>query len=568
MSTSLVTSLTQRTGVLNKKLAAYLLRRSSFHFSKDKVDALANMTAGAAVNNLFNNASPAPYLPRPLNYEETTDPDWIPLNTNAQEGLRRQYVAAWWFQNALLDQTANHKSAFFLHTIYATSHVGLSVTGNLSRDVSRFLFDHFALLKYLVQVNKDLKEVARKMTLDNLMLGYLNNRTNIKTSPNENYAREFLELFTIGRGTIQAPGEYSNYNESDISVAAELLTGFTTYGRRNTSVADPDTGILAGRAIPSRHTPGDKQFSNKFSGDNKVEGLANPTVAGMKNELDQFIDMVFNQFATAENYARKMYKFYVSNNVDEVCVTALANDLVSNGFKHMQTIKKLLKSDHFYSRCSTDYGGGDILKSPFELLAEGMSFFGTNLPEITDPTDLLQIERHFRRFGSIYMFNDIGENGGMKLFGPPSVAGYPAYYQEPLFDRNWYNPGTITTRYGIAEKLVKFYSNIYTNIDTLAYTLFLHEQRNIEVSNANLLLDEIVDYLLPQELTAARRTILLNIFLFDEAPQNWYQEWTLYYGGTLLDGTVVSGSGIDTGVRPHLDALVIAALASQEYQLK
>ena len=67
MSISLVTNLTQRTGVLNKKLAAYLLRRSSFHFSKDKVDALASMTAGAAVNNLFNNASPAPYLPRPLN---------------------------------------------------------------------------------------------------------------------------------------------------------------------------------------------------------------------------------------------------------------------------------------------------------------------------------------------------------------------------------------------------------------------------------------------------------------------------------------------------------------------
>jgi len=130
-TTTIVTSLDTRTGVLNKKLAAHLLRRASFRFTKEKVDQLANLTAAQAVNNLFNNAAPAPYMPRPLDWETTGDRDWIPQEDSFKDTLRRQYVSAWWLQNALLDPTAHHKTVFFLHTNFATSHVGLSITGGV-----------------------------------------------------------------------------------------------------------------------------------------------------------------------------------------------------------------------------------------------------------------------------------------------------------------------------------------------------------------------------------------------------------------------------------------------------
>jgi len=181
------------------------LRRASFRLTKPRVDQLAAMTASAAVNNLFNTASPTPYIPRPLDYEASvysaTGGEWIDDDSapNKHDGLRRQWIATWWLQNAIQDPTGTHKLAFFIHTFFTTSHEGLAPSG-LYYQVSRFMYDHLALLNYAAENDMDLKTLAKKMTLDNLMLCYLNNRVNKDTGNpndvNENYAREFLELFT------------------------------------------------------------------------------------------------------------------------------------------------------------------------------------------------------------------------------------------------------------------------------------------------------------------------------------------------------------------------------------
>jgi len=564
MSTSLVTTLTQRAGTLNKKLAAHLLRRCSFRITRDRVDQLAGLTTAAAVNNLFNAASPAHYIERPLNFEEA-NMDWIPESTSSQEGLRRQYVVAWWFQNALLNSRAHHKSAFFLHTIFATGWSGLVLTGGQNKEVSRYQYDHFLLLHWLVENNASLKTVARKMTLDNMMLGYLDNRANFKVPDlNENYGREFLELFTIGRGEQLAEGEYENYNETDVTLAAKVFTGFTNTSLRNNSDVDPETGILRGIADPSKHEPGDKVFSSKFGG-TTITGESSPTEAGMLQELDDFIDMVFAQPATAHNFARKMYSFYVSTTVDEAVVMDLADDLLANGYDFISTIKKLLKSVHFYSHCSVDYGGGNILKSPFEILAESMSFFDANLPAMSATPTVQEVEYHYRKFGSIYMNNNIGENSGMHLFSPISVAGYPAYYQQPLLDKNWYSSGTIPTRFGIGAQLVTFNGSLFTEIDTLAYVIWLHEVKGVDVSIADNLMDEMVDYLFPQPLTTERYDLIKGEFLMNLSEVNWFFEWFLYYGGGPEN---FPGDGDENRVRPHTDALVKSVLAAHEFQLK
>ena len=70
------------------------------------------------------------------------------------------------------------------------------------------------------------------MTKNNVMLSYLNNDENTKSNPNENFAREVLELFTIGKGAQAGVGDYTNYTETDVEEAARVLTGWT-FDKRN-----------------------------------------------------------------------------------------------------------------------------------------------------------------------------------------------------------------------------------------------------------------------------------------------------------------------------------------------
>jgi len=574
MASSTVSLLVPRAGNLGVKLAAALIRRTSYRFTKAKVDQLKDLDATAAVDDLFGADSPAPYIDRPRNFEES-DMDWIPLETNSQETLRRQYTSIWWFQNALLDDSANHKTAYFLHTIFATTHVNTVITNNLNKHVSRYLFDQLAVLAWLTGENRTLKEAAFKMTRDNWMLCFLDNRQNSGagnniTNLNENYAREFLELFTIGIANLAGQ---DNYLESDITEAAKVFSGYICEPIRTDSQTDDDHGQYIGTATPSRHWTGDKTFSTLFTGTNVVTGSSNPTAEDIEDEINQFIDIVFAQRATAENYATKIYRFYVSNNIDataEQVIQELADDLEANDYAYIQTIKLLLSSDYFYSVCAADYGGGNLLKSPLEILAESMSFFGTNLPEITDVNDVTQMEYHFRKFGTIYMYNDLGENASQKLFGPPNVAGHPAYHQPPMYDKNWYSPGSLAARYDIGSKLVKFNTKIYTEIDTLAYVHDLLLE-GIEVWNANTLTDLFLEYLSPIEISTQRRDFIKKLFTFTDSPGgdiNWHQEWVHYNGGIDYFGDPVTGDNDEDRVRPHLDALVISILSSQEFQLK
>jgi len=296
----------------------------------------------------------------------------------------------------------------------------------------------------------------------------------------------------------------------------------------------------------------------------------------MYQELDDFVDLVFDNPETARNYARKMYRFYVSveidNTIENTVIDGLANDLIANNYNLVATLKLLLKSQHFYSMCTAVQGGGNIIKSPIEILTEAMSFFNTDLPNLPASPTATDIEEHYFHFGTRYIFNTFGQNGGLLFLAPTSVAGYPAYYQEPLRDKNWYNGTTLPTRYGIGELFVKnqyYIDNIlHTSIDSVAFANYLADTLSVDVGDADVLVDAVVDYLLPQSLTTQRRDIIKNIFLDDLSPINWQCEWGLYHGDGCNVAPGVPPDGDDNRVRPHLDALVVSVLSSQEFQLK
>jgi len=147
-------------------------------------------------------------------------------------------------------------------------------------------------------------------------------------------------------------------------------------------------------------------------------------------------------------------------------------------------------------------------------LTEAISFFQTDLPTFVDPANptVVEVSDHFFRFATGFLYNSYGENSGMLLFAPPNVAGYPAYYQEPTWDQNWYTPGTIPTRFNLGAKFVRDWNStpvLRTKIDTVAYANYLHGLGTIDVGDVDQVLDEVL-YLFPQDISPDRRNLIRN----------------------------------------------------------
>jgi uncharacterized protein (DUF1800 family) len=137
------------------------------------------------------------------------------------------------------------------------------------------------------------------VTVDPGMLRYLNGDLNTAQKTNENYARELLELFTIGKGPEIAPGNYMNYTEQDVQQAARVLTGWRVL--RN---GDPSTSVF----VATLHDSGDKQFSDAY-GKIVIRGRSGATAG--HDEHSELLDMIFSQEETARFFVRKIYRWLV-----------------------------------------------------------------------------------------------------------------------------------------------------------------------------------------------------------------------------------------------------------------
>jgi len=197
------------------------------------------------------------------------------------------------------------------------------------------------------------------------MLQYLNNQQNRKGKPNENFARELMELFTLGRG---------NYAEQDIKESARSFTGW---------MYDKDGSFIF---RPNLHDAQPKTFFGKtgnFDGEN-------------------IIDIILEKPETATFISRKIYKFFVNDIPNETHVKDLADTFFKSGYDISAMMKKLFTADWFHNPENV----GTKIKSPAEFLI-GLSreFYVTyNKPQI-----LIQLQSSL----------------GQYLFNPPNVAGWP-----------------------------------------------------------------------------------------------------------------------------------------------
>lgn len=337
--------------------AMHLLRRATFGYTMADITKAKSMTTSAAVEALFSGEqSPTP--PAWVNLDPSKE-DFSDPNARQAAYYQRYYeMQRWWF--SLMKNgsfSILEKLTFFWHNHFCSDYLKVYYPQYLFAQNDAFRKNAWG----------DIKQLATKMVNDNAMLIYLDLNASIKGNPNENFARELLELFTLG---------VNHYTEKDIVEAAKALTGWR--------VAWP-TGTFNAQTWD----PNDKTFMGQ---------------TGKWNATD-VIRIIFEQDACARYFATKFYKYFVYDVPDETIVTELAGILKQNNFQLKPMLKALLGSAHFFDM---NVRGAQV-KSPLEFMAG----FERNLNYLTIPDDYA-IERSTKLT--------------LEPLNPPSVEGWKGHH--------------------------------------------------------------------------------------------------------------------------------------------
>lgn len=290
------------------------------------------------------------------------------------------------------------------------------------------------------------------------MLQFLNNQQNKKDSPNENFAREVMELFTLGRG---------NYTEKDIKEAARAFTGWG---------ANPK-GEFVFRT--NQHDDGEKTFQSK-TGNLKGEDILNIILQNPK---------------TSTFICTKIYRYFVNEIVDYQIIEQMTKRFRSTDYDIKDLMEYIFKSDWFYKQENI----GTRIKSPVELLVGLQRNFG------------IQFERK-----QPVLF--IQKSLGQILFYPPNVAGWSGgknwidsstlmtrmklpelIFKDSEITFNPKDEGDVNT-----ENLSKKIKQMQANIDWSAF------QNNFPTQDPQELLNKLDAYLLSRPLSAQQKSIILG----------------------------------------------------------
>ncbi len=282
---------------------------------------------------------------------EMTKDERQQLQKKSREEIRNLNLE-WLDEMVNSKQQLREKLAFFWHGHFACRNLNALYQQDLINIIRKHALGNFGTM---------LKEVSRSAA----MLAFLNNQQNRKQKPNENFAREVMELFTMGRG---------NYTEKDIKEAARAFTGWQFK--------------LNGEFI--------------FRENLHDEGLK--TVLGKTGNFDgdDVLDILLQQKQTAIYITTKLYRFFVNEEQDKEKINWLADRFYKSGYDISAFMKDVFTSDWFYDEKNI----GTRIKSPVELLVG----IRRTLP--------MQIENEEAQ---LYLQKILGQI----LFYPPNVAGWP-----------------------------------------------------------------------------------------------------------------------------------------------
>lgn len=511
--------------------AAHLLRRATFGPSIEQINGAVEAGLDATLEQLFADIpQPSP----PLNYDEDQDPyvpigqTWVnsPYNDGKNvKGSRWRSLRAWIMMNIMEeDISIREKLTLFWQNHFAVNNV----------NDPRFIYRYFDLIRNNAWGN--FKNLVKNMTVEPAMLRFLNGNQNTKNAPNENYARELLELFTIGKGPLAGPDDYTNYTEEDVLEVARILTGWRD---RGFSTKNPETPIEAYYTV-SRHDLTNKTLSHRF--DNVVIANQGDT------EYDALIDIIFQQKETARHISRKLYRWFIYYKIDDNAevnvIEPMADLLIENEFEIKPVLQTLLKSEHFYDILSV----GPMIKNPIDFALSPLKQMHVSFPK-DNPNLYYTIMNKF--YGYVKLME-------MDYINPPEVAGWKAYYQEPQFYRTWINATTLQQRMGYTNKIV---TSGYT---TQGVKILIDPLEVIQLvdpaDDPNAVIDVFAKMWFPQPITDSQKTALKEVIL----PGLPDFEWTVEYGQYAANP---EDGDLKDAIRSKLRDLIQAMMSMAEYYL-
>ncbi len=357
----------------NALRVAHAYKRLGFGAKYDDIQDGLQLTPAQLADNLITAAKNAP-LPSAPSWYNWSAGNYTDFNTERIEQYKE-----WYFQwiSDMLNTGVREKMALFWHNHFVTKFVDYQCPS--------YMYEYHKLLQ--THAFGNFKTFVKEIGKTPAMLTFLDGVKNKKNRPNENYARELLELFTLGVN--------NGYTQQDITEAARALTGWTN----QTSQCAPITFDPA-------------QFDNN-----------NKTVFGQtaNYDFDGIHDLIFQERAVevSQFIASKIYAQFVHALPNQTIIDGMAQTFRNNNFEIEPMLLELFKSDHFYE----DEAISVNIKSPVEYLLmlpkEG------NLPY--DQTILELVG---------YLTIDMGQ----QLFNPIDVSGWNG-------NRAWINSTAITTRW-------------------------------------------------------------------------------------------------------------------------
>jgi uncharacterized protein (DUF1800 family) len=350
---------------------AHLLRRAGFSPSAPELDAAERKGRDALLDEL-------------LNPERVPDPAEAALPTDAIDYARPVNLPLWWMLRMVKTaRPLQEKLALFWH-----GHLTSSITR-----VNQLRFTMIAQNEFFRRNGLgSFRDLIIGVSKDPAMIQWLDSNTNRKGKPNENYARELLELFTLGRG---------QYSESDIREAARAFTGWF---QRD--------GVFA--FTPGQHDTGQK------------------TIFGRTGNWDgtDVCEMAVSHPAAGPFLTRKLWEFFAYRNPEPDVVGDLARVYSSSGYDIRAVLRALFMHPAFYSERAYHA----VVKSPVEVIVGFLRSLEAKVDLTAPPETRLQLASQLTGAATAM---------GQTLFSPPNVAGWPG-------GPAWVSTTALITRYNFA----------------------------------------------------------------------------------------------------------------------
>ena len=506
--------------------AAHLLRRCLFGPTRPDILAAAASNLTGVLNGLL--AVPAAPSP-PVSVSAADTSVAIGQTWTAQafdqnfEGVRRASLRDWWLGQLLAPGASLvEKMTLFWHNHFV---VELNDIGD-----ARMGYDYCRLLRQHALGN--VKLLTKDVTVAPAMLRYLNGNQSTAGNPNENYGRELLELFTVGKGPLIGPGNYTTYTEADVQAAARVLTGWRDQG-----------APVSSYFTASRHDATTKTFSAAF-------GNARVAPNGSA-EYQDLVNLIFQQAETARFLVRKLYRWFVYYVIDaqteSAIIQPLAALLIQNNFEVAPVLRTLFASEHFFDAANV----GCLIKSPLDFSVGLCRQMQVAFPPASSVV---------AQYGMWNYLNAVCLLQQQTLGDPPNVAGWAAYYQTPQFHELWINAVTLPRRNQVTDLFIGAgYSRNGARIviDPVALVLSFPAAT---ASDCNLLIAEFVRLMAPISLTANQLAFLKSALLPGLPDFEWTVEWQDYLAAP-------TNAARRAAVTTKLQAMLRALMGLAEYHL-